>query len=97
MSDVAVYPPRILVLDRGFVLIARCPDLLSVARYLECTEVRCIRSWGTTEGLGQLVGGPTENTKFDAVIGREVIPIRAILRVIDVEVDKWKALYPIKK
>ena len=93
MSDV-LHPPRILVLDRGFVLIARCPDLASVALYLECTEVRCIRSWGTTEGLGQLVAGPTENTKFDAVIAREVIPVRAILRVIDVEAGKWKKLYP---
>jgi len=93
MSDV-LHPPRILVLDRGFVLIARCPDLTTVALYLECTEVRCIRSWGTTEGLGQLVAGPTENTKFDAVIAREVIPVRAILRVIDVEAGKWKKLYP---
>ena len=89
-----IHPPRILVLDRGFVLIARCPDLLTVALYLECTHVRCIRSWGTKEGLGELVTGPTENTKFDAVIAREVIPVRAILRVIDVEVDKWTSLYP---
>lgn len=89
-------PPRILVLDRGFVLIARCVDLLTVALYLEATEVRCIRSWGTTEGLGQLIDGPTENTKFDAVINREVIPVRAILRVIDVNVDKWNKLYPKK-
>mgnify|MGYP000013421681 CR=1 FL=1 len=95
MSD-TVHPPRILVLDRGFVLIARCPDLLTVALYLECTEVRCIRNWGTTDGLGQLVTGPTENTKFDAVIAREVIPVRAVLRVIDVEVAKWKKLYPLR-
>lgn len=89
-----IHPPRILVLDRGFVLIARCPDLLTVALYLECTEVRCIRSWGTSKGLGQLVSGPTNDTELDAVIAREVIPVRAILRVIDVEVGKWKKLYP---
>lgn len=93
MSDV-LHPPRILVLDRGFVLIARCPDLLTVALYLECTEVRCIRNWGTTEGLGELIGGPTDNTKFDAVVAREVVPVRAVLRVLDVEVDKWSKLYP---
>lgn len=94
VDDMVKPKPRILVLDRGFVVIAYCPDLLTVGLYLECHNVRCIRSWGTTEGLGQLVSGPTENTKFDAVIPREVIPVRAILRVIDVDLKAWKHLYP---
>lgn len=92
--DEILHPPRILVLDRGFVLVARCPDLLSVGLYLECTEVRCIRRWGTSDGLTQLVKGPLANTVFDPVAPREVVPVRAILRVIDLEVSKWLSLYP---
>ena len=93
-DEMTVNPPRILVLDRGFVLVARCPDLLNVGMYLECTEVRCIRRWGTTKGLTELVSGPTGLTQFDAVSPREIVPVRAILRVIDVEVLKWVRLYP---
>ena len=88
------HPPRLIVLDRGFVLVARCPDLLSVGLYLEATEVRTVRRWGTSNGLAELVTGPTAATVFDAPVPREVIPVRAILRVLDLEPAKWSALYP---
>jgi len=91
MSD--QHPYRICVLDRGFVVIARCPDLLTVALYLELKNSRTIRSWGTSDGLGQLTQGPTDQTVLDAEIDREVVPVRAILRVIDVEQAPWEARF----
>ena len=86
-------PYRICVLDRGFVVIARCPDLLTVALYLELQDSRTVRSWGTSEGLGELVNGPTSQTVLDAKIAREVVPVRAILRVIDVDQEPWEARF----
>lgn len=91
------YKPRIIVVDRGFVFVALCPDLTGVALHYECINSRCIRTWGTSEGLAQLIKGPTESTVFDAVIERQVIPVRAILFTIDVDEESWKNIFPIVK
>ena len=81
---------RILVIDRGFVLVCYCPKPEQYALWLPIRQSRSIRRWGTTEGLGQLCNGPTENTVLDAVVPQESVPIRAILRVIEVEESKWE-------
>ena len=53
---------HIVVLDRGFVYVG------SVTEYpdkIRISNAKCIRRWGTTKGLGQLVTGPTDETVLD--------------------------------
>lgn len=79
---------RILVLDRGFVVIARLKPHPKKAFWYHCRS-RTIRRWGTTQGLAQLVSGPTSSTILDEAV-TEDIPFRAILREIHVEGAAWK-------
>lgn len=87
-----LHPIRIIVLDRGFVMVCRCPDPEEFGFWLPVTHSRTIRDWGTQgKGLGQLAQGPTENTVLDVMIEKESYPIRAILRVIEVEQTSWES------
>lgn len=83
-------PIRILVLDRGFVLVCRCPEPMEHMFWMEVADSRVIRRWGTTNGLAELVNGPTENTILDAICRKETIPVRAVLRVLEVNQAKWE-------
>jgi hypothetical protein len=53
---------RIVVLQRGWILVGYFGK-----KGLGCwlKNSKCIRRWGTTTGLGQLVNGPTPETKLD--------------------------------
>lgn len=82
-------PIRILVLDRGFVFVCRCPDPRDAGFWLDVTDSRTVRIWGTKDGLGQLYAGPTEKTVLDALIPRKVIPVRAVLDTFEVDQEKW--------
>lgn len=55
---------RIVVLQRGWVYVGN----FSRNSNGDCTleKASCIRRWGTSKGLGQLVKGPLENTVLDA-------------------------------
>lgn len=83
-------PIRMLVLDRGFVLVCRCPDPEAYALWLPVTDTRTVRRWGTTQGLGELVNGPLTATVLDPLVSAERIPTRAILRVLEVDQAAWK-------
>jgi hypothetical protein len=75
----------IAVLDRGFVYVGNVTieDDWCVLR-----NAKNIRVWGTTKGLGELVNGPTPNTKLDPV-GVVRVPMRAVISLIDVDASKW--------
>lgn len=47
-----------------------------------------IRIWGTEKGLGQLISGPTKDTRLDPC-GITRIPNEAIIALIDCEESKW--------
>lgn len=79
---------RILVLDRGFVLIARVKPHPKRAFWLRC-RTRTIRVWGTNNGLAQLIDGPLSGTTLDPIVVED-IPYRAILRELHVNGEKWK-------
>jgi hypothetical protein len=81
---------RILVLDRGFVLVCRCPDPRGVGLWLPYTDRRTIRRWGTTNGLGELATGPTQQTTMDALVAAGTVPVRAVLDVLEVEQEPWE-------
>lgn len=82
---------RIIVLDRGFVMVCRCTDPTQFGFWLSVRDARIIRVWGTTEGLAELCNGPTSLTRLDAIVANETLPTRAILRILEVCQEKWEA------
>lgn len=79
-------PYQIAVLDRGFVYIGYVKwndDVLTI------TNAKCIRRWGTTKGLGELVNGPQPETILDTV-GTIHVPEHALIHLIDVVEGAWK-------
>lgn len=66
---------RIIVADRGWVFVG---DVTDHGTHLLVTEARCIRKWGTTRGIGELVSGPTSETVLDPC-GTLEIPARAVI------------------
>ena len=79
--------PAIVVLDRGFVYIG---NVEIDGDWCVITGAKNIRVWGTTKGLGELVSGPTKDTKLDNV-GTVRAPMRAVISVIDTDASKWPA------
>ena len=76
----------IVVLDRGFVYIG---NVTIENEWCVINNAKNIRTWGTTNGLGELVKGPTKTTKLDQV-GTLRAPMRAVIHIIDVEAAGWK-------
>lgn len=81
---------RILILDRGFVKICYCPEPDGHIFWLPYINSRTIRIWGTTEGLGQLINGPTTDTRLDSIVFSGKTPVRSIIDTLDVDQDAWK-------
>ena len=77
----------IVVLDRGFVYVGR---VTVDGDWCVIEQAKNIRVWGTTNGLGELVNGPTKNTKLDNV-GNVRAPMRAVISIIDAKEDGWKS------
>lgn len=78
---------RIVVLDRGFVFVGRV-TMTDKEMYVD--DARCIRKWGTTEGLGQLSQGPLAETVLDHKC--TIRPqLKAVLFTVDVVQSKWTA------
>jgi hypothetical protein len=72
----------IAVLDRGFVYVG---DVTCDDQWCVITNAKNIRQWGTTNGLGELVSGPTSKTVLDQV-GTVRAPMRAVISIIEA---KW--------
>jgi hypothetical protein len=78
-------PINIVVLDRGFVYVGKTK---LDGEFIVIEQAKNIRRWGTSRGLGELVAGPTKDTKLDPV-GTVKAPLRALISLISVEEDKW--------
>lgn len=82
----AASTPKIVILDRGFVLVGK---VRIDGDWVETTDASIIRRWGTTKGLGEIAqGGPTASTKLDP-IGTVRSPLRALIGLVDCEPSKW--------
>lgn len=68
----------ISVLDRGFVFVGKTSVR---GDYLEVTNARIIRIWGTTKSLGELKDGPKEKTILDEV-GDMIAPMKSLIYFI---------------
>ena len=53
---------KICVLQRGWAFVGYFERN---GNDCKLTKASCIRRWGTTKGLGELVGGPTKDTVLD--------------------------------
>lgn len=69
---------QIIVADRGFVYVGQT---VVDGDYVRVTNARNIRVWGTSQGLGELVSGPTKDTKLDQV-GEILLPVKAVIHFI---------------
>ena len=77
---------QIVVLDRGFVYVG---EVTTDAHWVVIRNARCVRVWGTTEGLGQLAeDGPTERTILDRA-GQVRAPIGALISLTACRRGAW--------
>jgi len=76
---------KIIILDRGFVYVGK-PEQQPGIWLIK--QARCVRQWGTTKGLAELVNGPTNKTVLDGSMTVHV-PDRAVLQMIDVDQGSW--------
>lgn len=53
---------KIVILQRGWVFVGR---FTKSGQECVLNNAYCIRQWGTTKGLGELVSGPTSKTVLD--------------------------------
>lgn len=80
-------PVSIVVADRGFVYVGRAT--VDERNNVLIREAKCIRVWGTTEGLAQLaLQGPQSKTILDKA-GTVRIPSHAVMHTIECDQSKW--------
>lgn len=77
----------IVVLDRGFVYVG---EIEHDGEWCVIKNARCLRKWGTTNGLAELSLGPTPTTELDAPCTVRA-PGRAVIHIVEAEVSKWNA------
>ena len=67
---------RIVIADKGFVFVGACTDEDDGS--VTITNARCIRRWGTTKGLGELISGPTDKTIADPYGTVRTVPVATL-------------------
>ena len=77
---------RIVVLQRGWVYIGR---FSREGNLCQLTNASCIRVWGTTKGLAELVNGKTDKTILDKCGGIVEFDWLTIVHTIQVNPAKW--------
>lgn len=81
-------PVYIVILQRGWVVVGRLKQTRS---RVKLSGASVVRVWGTTNGLPELVDGPTSATRLDkAPLGIEYHELTEIARIPCVE-EKWAA------
>ena len=80
---------RIVILQRGWVYIGRFTrnDNLCQLR-----NAFCIRTWGTTKGLPELVNGSTSSTKLEKCDGVVEFDWLTVVHTITVNPERWSGL-----
>jgi hypothetical protein len=78
----------LVVADKGFVWVGQT---VTTSDFVEITGARCVRRWGTSEGLNELAKkGPLPNTRLDAPADLKVNR-KALIAIIPCEAEKWAA------
>ena len=80
-------PVKLVVLQRGWNVVGR----YSVdGEQVTITDAKVIRRWGTSQGLGELVDGPTSGTVLDPA-GTVRAHLLGVVLTIDADADAWAA------
>ena len=77
---------KIVVLQRGWVYIGRFERN---GNDCKLHNAYCIRIWGTTKGLPELVNGATTSTKLDKCDGVVEFDWLTVVHTITVNSSKW--------
>jgi len=80
---------RIVILQRGWVYVGRYSVTNENEHRLD--NAKCIRIWGTTKGLGELISGPTSSTKLDEAGTVRFNPL-TVVASLDCEAAKWQRI-----
>lgn len=78
---------KIVVLQRGWIYVGR---FNRVGNDCTLTNASCIRNWGTTKGLPELVNGPTNKTVLDPCQGIVSFDWLTVIHTIDCNPSNWK-------
>ena len=77
---------KIAILQRGWVFVGR---FSKDGQNCKLENASCIRQWGTTKGIGELVSGPTSSTKLDDA-GTVSFNELTIVALINADENGWK-------
>jgi hypothetical protein len=77
---------KIVILQRGWVYIGRFERN---GNDCKLHNAYCIRVWGTTKGLQELVNGATTSTKLDKCEGVVEFDWLTVVHTIVVNASKW--------
>jgi hypothetical protein len=78
---------RIVILQRGWVMVGRYSESGDECRLTDCSNVRV---WGTTKGLGEIAeGGPNGSTKLDKQPVTRFHKL-TVIATIDAMESKWR-------
>ena len=69
---------QIVIVDRGFVFAGKTKV---DGDFCQVNDAKCIRIWGTKNGLGELVNGPLPTTKCDET-GTVLVPMKSVISFI---------------
>jgi hypothetical protein len=76
---------KIVILQRGWVFVGR---FSKIGQDCKLENAYCIRQWGTTKGLGELVDGPTSKTVLDGAGTVEFNELTIVAKISASE-DGW--------
>lgn len=80
---------KIIVVDRGWVLIGR---FYKSENSILLKNAHVIRVWGTTEGIGELcIKGKLETTVLDKCFDVE-IPDKSVIMILECDQTKWDSI-----
>ena len=77
---------KIVILQRGWIYIGR---FSRNGNDCQLNNAYCIRIWGTTKGLQELVNGATSNTKLDKCEGIVEFDWLTVVHTITVKESAW--------
>lgn len=80
---------KIVVLQRGWIYVGKFERN---GNDCKLHNSFCIRIWGTTKGLQELVNGVTSATKLDKCEGIVEFDWLTVIHTITVNKEKWKNL-----
>jgi hypothetical protein len=83
-------PIRIVILQRGWVFIGRYTKLKGGERRID--DAHCIRVWGTSKGLGELVNGPKKESILDHT---GTVYFHQLTEVASIKVEEaaWQSIF----